>query len=355
MRDELHELVNKRQAVTAKDVAAHFSMWDELEFAQPEAHYMQSSAWAATRADTSWPVSRMVISSGNAQLPLQIFSRTVPGLGRLHYAPQICNVTPALVPALTKTIQANYARGLVFKLELYQERSDELLAAFKKAGWKVGNSVQYRDTVISDITGSEEEAFLRIKKRARYEVRVAQRNNVRIEAVEPTPKNMQQLYHLMTVTSKRSGAFFRSQAYLEKYWKAFHEAGQGNIYFAWHEKDLLASAYSINYGVRGWYKDGGSIREKSELFAPRLLQWEIIKDFRAKGVKYYDYSGVPSPKEAEHSHMKGLYVFKTGFSANLTEYMPALELPLNPMYKLWPKAEPQFLRAYSGFKHDFWY
>ena len=89
--------------------------------------------------------------------------------------------------------------------------------------------------------------------------------------------------------------------------------------------------------------------------APRLLQWEIIKDLRHQGVTKYDFSGVPSPEEAAASHMKGLYVFKTGFSNDLTAYMPALELPLGPLYKLWPKAEPQFLRLYSGFKKDFWY
>ena len=117
--------------------------------------------------------------------------------------------------------------------------------------------------MVADISGSEDEAFLRIKKRARYEARVALRNNVRVEKVALTAENMNHLHHQMRVTSERSGAYFRSRPYLERYWKAFHEAGQGDIYLAWHEKDLLASAYAIHYGSRGWYKDGGSLREKS--------------------------------------------------------------------------------------------
>ncbi len=351
-----HKLAGKRKAITAQEYTPDEQSWDNLLLDQGGTpHYMQSSAWGESKAHSQWPVSRLVVHLNDRVLPIQVFSRTVPGLGRLHYAPEVSGITKASIPAVTTQILSQYNKGMVFKLELYQPYDDDLIEAFQKNGWLRANSVQHRDTVIVDLSGSEEDLFARLKKRARYEVRVAQRNNVRVEKVEINQDRLNLLAELMGITAKRSGAFFRKDTYTNKYWHAFARRNQGSLYFAWHDMDLLAGAYVASYGKNAWYKDGGSVRHKSNLMGPRYLQWEIMRDLQSQAVKQYDLSGIPATEDVEKSSMKGLYVFKTGFSNESVKLMPAMELPLSKRHQLWPKAEQHFLRLYSGFRKDFWY
>lgn len=345
----------KRKAITAQEYTEEEKAWDEAVLSLGGTpHYMQSSAWGQSKARSQWPVSRLAVGVHNQKLPVQVFSRSVPGFGRLHYAPEVSSVTKNTIPSLTNEIQNNY-KGMAFKLELYQQYDENLIEAFQKNGWVRANSVQHRTSVIINLNGTEEELFASMKKRARYEVRVAERNKVRVEKVEITQKRLNILAELMGITAKRSGAFFRKDSYTNRYWHSFNNAGLGSLYFAWHDMDLLAGAYVVNYGPTAWYKDGGSVRHKSNLMGPRYLQWEIMRDLQSQGLKYYDLSGIPATEDVEKSSMKGLYVFKTGFSNESVKFMPAMELPLSKRHQLWPKAEHHFLRLYSGFRKDFWY
>ena len=329
--------------------------WDQLVLNfSGRAHYMQSSSWGESKAKNLWPYLRLIASSKQTKIAIQLFTRIVPGLGMLYYAPEVSGIDSKLVPEITKEIKSKYKNGLAFKLELYQDYSKSLIDSFIANGWVVGNSVQPRDTVIVDLNGTEDEVFARMKKRARYETRVAQRNNVKVEKLEVTQERLDKLMSLIDVTAERSGAFFRNRTYANNYQKTFAKYGQGNLYFAWHDKDLLAAAYVINFGKSAWYKDGGSVRLKSNFMAPRLLQWEIMRDLQKTGVVRYDLSGIPATDELETSSMKGLHTFKTGFCEETSKLMPALELPLSMRYKFWPKLERQFLRLYSGLKKDFW-
>lgn len=317
---------------------------------------MQSSGWGESKSGSNWPVSRFVADISGKKQPVQIFSRTVPGLGRLHYSPELSGIDEADIPGLTKQLREQYGkRSLALKVELYQPYSEDLINAFKKSGWVQGNSVQHRSSVIADLSGTEDEMFARLKKRARYESRVGQRSGVKVEKVEINQENLDKLWSLMQATAQRSGAFFRKNEYNSRYWKSFNQAGQASLFLAWHEEDLLAGAFVIEYGKTAWYKDGGSVREKSNLMAPRYLQWEIMKDLHKRGFKHYDLSGIPAENERHTSSMKGLYTFKTGFSNETVQFMPAMELKFSKRYPLWPKAEHQFLRLYSGLRKDFWY
>lgn len=352
----VQRLMQQRASITTTVRTEEEEAWDKLVLQHlPGSHFMQSSAWGVSKARSQWPLSRFIAYSDNDIIPMQVFSRTIPGLGRLYYAPGVSHIQSNQIRHITSQIRQQYKRGMVFKLELYQPQDEQLISAFLENGWQRAHSVQHRNTVIVNLGDSEERLLMSYKKRARYEVRIAQRNGVVVEKCTPTPDKMSLLATLMDITAKRSGAFFRKNTYTNRYWDAFGQAGQGALYFVRHEADVLAGAYVITYGDRAWYKDGGSVRHKVQLMGPRLLQWEIMRDLQRQGIKSYDLSGIPAESERETSSMQGLYVFKTGFSKETTTLMPALELPLGKRYSVWPKTEPQFLRFYSGFRRDFWY
>ncbi|MCX7521182.1 peptidoglycan bridge formation glycyltransferase FemA/FemB family protein [Microbacterium sp. STN6] len=331
------------------------SGWDDEVLAlQGDAHFMQSEAWAATKQATPWALSR--IAADASPLPVQLFTRRVPAFGSLVHAPRVAGVRAEHVPELTRALRQAASRGaFAVKLEFFQHDDDALFAAFEENGWMRTLASQYRHAVSLDITGSEDEVLGRFKKRARYEVRAAERGGVEVKRVPLTSENVDTMVSLVNTTKDRTGAFFRHRGYLERAWRAFAERGQGDLYFASHEGEILAGAFVFSFGRTAWYKDGGSVRSKPKLMAPRFLQWEIMRDLRARGIERYELGNIPDPDAVEGSSTAGLFRFKTGFSDETVRYLPAVELPLKDRQGFWHTQEKNWLRVYSRARRDYWY
>lgn len=309
-------------------------------------HYMQSQLWADVKQRFGWKYAE---HDG-----LIIYSRSIPGVGKLLYAPGVTNVSdPAL---FTEVIKRHAGKAFGARLELNQVHNEELLEQFRQAGWKMSQKhVQYRHTVTVDLSQKEDDIWMSFKSRGRYEVLQAQKFGVVIEEAEPTDANLQKMYDLMKVTSTRNKFYIRDLKFSMYYWKAFAQKGQLKLFFAKHEDDVLAGAVILTNGELAWYKDGGSVRVKSNMMAARLLQWEAMKNLKKDCITTYDLGGIPAPESHQDSSMRGIYVFKTAYSKESVELMPTLELPLSKRYKLWPKAEKQWLRAYNLFAHNLWW
>ncbi|MDB5182958.1 MAG: hypothetical protein JWO47_742 [Candidatus Saccharibacteria bacterium] len=319
-------------------------------------HYMQTDAWAAVKADYGWPSDSLTCELVNSGI-LRIYKRSVPGVGKLFYSPGVAGITALSAPMFTQQLKKQYKRrGFGVRLELNQAFDDELLTSLKQAGWRKAQShVQYRDTIVVDLSQSEDDVWMSLKSRGRYEILQAQKFGVEALEVEPTDENLNKMYDLLQTTSTRNKFYIRDKKFTMDYWRQFSEKGMLRLFFATHEGDLLAGATIIVNKDQAWYKEGGSVRDKSHMMAARSLQWEVMKALKKAGVMTYDLGGIPAPSSQQTSSMHGIYVFKSAFSKQTVELMPTLELPLSVRYKLWPKAEKQWLRAYNLFAHSLWW
>lgn len=214
-------------------------------------------------------------------------------------------------------------------------------------------------TVIVDLSRTEEDIIGSFKQKTRYNVRLAEKKGVKVTAADPTPANLEQMYALMHATSERAGFYLRSRDYFKHFWWEHAKAGSGQLFFAEYEGKVLAGAFVTYLGKNALYKDGGSTREHSELQAPYLLQWEIMRWLKGKKVKNYDLHGTPpsgSLEDPSHS-LHTLVRFKTGFSQEVTDFPGTLDLVLKPyLYQLWNLAGE---RVHSGYwrrtKKDLFY
>ncbi len=318
-------------------------------------HYMQTDTWAAVKQAYGWRYKKSPLAVHGLD-EVGIYSRAVPGLGRLYYVPNLDGVTLENAADFSGQIRQAVSNGFAIKLELYQPYDEQLLAALEKAGWrKARKHVQYRHTVQVDLKPDEQAILAGFKKRCRYEIKKSQSMGVVVEEAKPTDGNLQAMYELMQATSRRNKFYIRDNKFTMQYWQAFREKGSLRLFFARHQGDTLAGAVVLIHGDKAWYKDGGSVRTKASHLAPRLLQWEIMRALKAGGVKTYDLGGIPDPASYESSSMPGIYVFKAGYAREAVRFMPALELPLSRRHKLWPKAEPQWLRIYNLFAGNLWY
>ena len=285
------------------------------------------------------------------------YKRVVPGVGKLEYIPGLQGVRSSNAKSITDQLRKQFKnKAFGIRLELNQPHEEKLLDDLKKLGWKTTQKhVQYRHTVHVDLSKSENDIWMSFKSRGRYEVLQAQKFGVEVEEAELNENNFSKMYKLMSVTSDRNKFYIRDAKFTHAYWSTFAERGQLKLFFAKHKDDILAGAVVLTSGDLAWYKDGGSVREKSNMMAARLLQWEAMKSLKRDGIKLYDLGGIPAPESHQTSSMGGIYVFKTAYSKDTVELMPTVELPLSRRYALWPKAEKQWLRVYNLFAHNLWW
>lgn len=327
--------------------------WDERVFASHSApHFMQSLTWAQVRAGGPWAVGTVELGSA-AELPALVFEREAPGAGPLRHIPRLTGVTAEAVPALTERVVAARGDAFATKVEIYQLRDADLEAAFTEAGWRPTRASQYRFAVVVDLSEGADAALARMKKRARAEIRVGERNGVEVDRVDVGGPDTEEMLALVRATEERSGAFFRRDDYLRSVWSGFAADGRGHLYLARYEGRVVAGAFVVRYGRRAWYKDGGSSREFPNLMASRFVQWRIMQDLANEGVLDYDLGHVPPP-EAEQSSDRGILTFKIAF-APVIEYQPAYLLPHTEEAEAWRTGEARFLADYRTRTGDYWY
>lgn len=314
---------------------------------------MQTETWVAIKKTYGWNSDTLKIKDTD----VISYKRMIPGLGKLAYIPGLAGLNTVDIADFTHIIKDTYKRGVfAARLELNEPYNEPLLAEFKKSGWKHANShVQYRHTIVIDLTKALDDIWMNFKSRGRYEVLQAQKAGVEIKDIELTDDNLNKMYDLMQITSTRNKFFIRDKQFTMDYWRAFGDVGKLKLFFAYHNSELLAGTVVILIGTSAWNKDGGSTRDKANLMAPRLMQWEIMKKLKREGVSTYDLGGIPSPDSYSSSTIPGIYIFKSAFSKDTHTLMPTLELPLNAKYSLWPKAEKQWLRVYNLFAHNLWW
>ena len=337
---------------------AEISVWDDLVQANPDGgNVLQSRAFIEFKARHGWVARYYIYELTVGQLAVAYLERKIPGLGMMWYAAKSPGVVTADQLAEWATASSKLSEPFMIKLEPEIERGlvlelDHHVANSKQ--WvlvKAPRDIQYNtNTVIVDLNPLEDEIIASLKQKTRYNVRLAEKKGVTVEAVGCTPDNLRTMYGLMQSTQARAGFFLRDYEYFRDFWTSHAEAGRGQLFFASYQGKVLAGDFVTYLGTKGLYKDGGSTREHNEVQAPYLLQWEVIRWLKAHGVTEYDLHGTPPAEDIENPKhpLAGLARFKTGFSPNVVEYIGTYDLVLSSArYRVWTGIGERIAASYS--------
>ncbi|MBI4034356.1 peptidoglycan bridge formation glycyltransferase FemA/FemB family protein [Candidatus Saccharibacteria bacterium] len=316
-------------------------------------HFLQSAEWAEALKQTAWRPNLTEVKVGQGSYRLNLHSRSVPLIGRIYQATKLARLQPAQARAFTQGLRRQAESGVAIKIDLDQPFDEKLHQSLLKQGWLRTPSMQYQETVLIDLTRSREELLKSFKKRARWELNAGLRRGVKVEKAALTDEHMAIAYELLRSTYERAHFQTRSRAFTENYWRAFAASGQGSLYFAKLDNQLLAAAFIIHIGDRAYYKDGASVRLKPDVFASRVMQWQIMQDLKEQGIKTYDLCGVSTNNTSD---LKGVTLFKTGFGEPV-RLQWGYELPLSSWrYNLWKQLiEPVVLKYSATIRRELWY
>jgi lipid II:glycine glycyltransferase (peptidoglycan interpeptide bridge formation enzyme) len=335
--------------------------WDELIVANPDGgQILQTRAWGEFKRSWGWRPTYWIAAAGDTEVAVLFLRRRIWGFGDLWYAPKGPGVrdTGTLVALLSD--RQPMADAFLVKVEPEIEESAADAGALRRAGLrKAVTDVQMsRSTIVVDLDRDEDALLASFKPKCRYNTRLASRRGVEVTAVPMTDANIATMYSLMAATRERAGFFLRSERYFRGYWELQAASGQAQLFFASWQGQVLAGVFATYVGRHAWYKDGGSIKEHSELMAPHLLQWEVMRWLRERGVRSYDLVAVPHSSALAEGHpLYGLYRFKSGFNETITDFTGTWDLPLRlRAYAAWQRwGEAAAQRVNRRLHHDLMY
>lgn len=344
-------------------------LWDALvrSFAYP--HVLQSWTWGEHKAEFGWSAERLAWSQDN-QTPdscALVLTRTSQLLGR-HLSVLYVPKGPLLdwsdptsrsrvLGALERKARASSCVLVRIDPDLPQaygrpgsddSRPDpvgqETIPILRERGWRPSpEAVQFRNTMIVDLTRGAENILADMKQKTRYNVRLAARRGVEIR--RGGPADLESLYQMYAETSLRDGFVIRDREYYMSVWKRFIRAGIAEPIIAEVGGEAIAAVIPFAFGHKAWYLYGMSTDAHREKMPNYLLQWEAIQWALERGCTEYDLWGAPD-EFSQADPLWGVYRFKRGFGARIVQTIGPWDWTPSPLlYTLYTRIMPMLLKV----------
>lgn len=204
------------------------------------------------------------------------------------------------------------------------------MAFLKKLGFRNApiHNMDAENAWVLDLEKNEETLLSEMRKTTRYLVKKAQKMPLEILQTKDS-KDFEDFNVLYTITSKRHN--FVPHRGMREELRVFGKDDEAVLFFAKYEGKIIAGAIIIFYGDQAIYHHAASDDAFRDIPAPYLLQWEIIKEAKKRGKKWYNFWGVIPENKPKHP-WKGLTLFKMGFGGQRVDAIHAQDLPLRLGY-----------------------
>lgn len=186
-------------------------------------------------------------------------------------------------------------------------------------------------SLVIDLSLTEEEILEQMKPKGRYNIKVAEKHEVKVEI----SADVETFYHLLKKTGERDDFGIHDIKYYQNLLGAMGQNAQ--LLMARYEDRVVAGGIFVYLDEWGIYYYGASDHHYRKVMAPYLLQWEAIKEAKKRGCKFYDFLGIAPEGAVKHPWL-GVTQFKGKFGGEVVDYPKARDLVLRPfwyqLYKL---------------------
>lgn len=344
--------------------------WNELISQLPGGHILQTTQWARLKEDVGWRPEPWIWRNVQGQpvaaaMVLQrSLSQTFP-FNHLNilYVPKgpilDWSNLPLAEQVLTDLEQIARERKAIFiKIdpdvwlgtgepgtaeEIPDPTGLKVLLSLETLGWRESpEQIQFKNTVMLDLSASEASLLAAMKQKTRYNINLAVRKGVSIRLGEE--KDFPMLYRMYAETSLRDGFIIRDEAYYTRVWREMLAAGMAQPFVAEVEGEEVAALVLFLFAGRAYYFYGMSRDRHRDKMPNYLLQWEAIRYAKARGCQVYDFWGAPNQFNGSDS-MSGVYRFKRGLGGTLWRGCGAVDRVIWPAgYALYTRVLPEILQ-----------
>jgi lipid II:glycine glycyltransferase (peptidoglycan interpeptide bridge formation enzyme) len=351
--------------------------WNELIASLPLAHLLQTWEWSQVKAKYGWQAMPFVWQAAMAKpvAAAMVLKRRFPVGG---FAKKMCVLyipkgplmdwdDAALRARVLDDLQAFAKRqGAIFvkvdpdvALGAGVPRTEEAVefnggqearSELTLRGWKFSqDQIQFRNTVLIDLSPSEDETLRRMKQKTRYNIRLAKKKGVtvRVGTVDDLPL----LYRMYAETSLRDGFLIREEGYYQTVWRNFMSVPLSTFSLQPFSEPLIAEVDGQTVGAvsmfyfagQAIYLFGMSRDEHREKMPNYLLQWEALRRAKTLGCQIYNLWGAPNEFD-ESDELWGVFRFKEGLGGYVLRTIGAWDFTPNPiLYKMFTEVLPHVM------------
>lgn len=343
--------------------------WNALVASLPGAHVLQTWEWGQVKARIGWQPLPYVWRDAQGQevAAALVLQRTLPVGGfaaplRMLYAPKgpLCDWGNAALRRQVLDDLRRLARqqgaffvkidpdaplgtGVPGQADASADPVGQaLMGDLHDGGWRFSSEqVQFRNTVLIDLSPDLDTLLANMKQKTRYNVRLAQRKGVSVR--QGGVADIPTLYRMYAETSVRDGFVIRDEAYYRVVWTTFFQGGLAEPLIAEVDGEAAAAIVLFRFAGRAWYIYGMSRDSHREKMPNYLLQWEAMRRAKASGCLVYDLWGAPDEFN-ENDPLWNVYRFKEGLGGKVVRYLGAWDLPTQPwLYRLYTQTVPRLL------------
>jgi peptidoglycan pentaglycine glycine transferase (the first glycine) len=320
------------------------SRWDRALAALPLAHVLQRWDWGDFKSRWGWQPTRLLFErEGQPLAAAQVLRRRLPrtplSVSYVPKGPALDYGDVSLLETVLATLEgyARRRRSIFVKIDPDvclgagpddappRAEAGAVLQALSARGWRPSaEQIQFKNTVVVDLTADEAGLLAAMKPKTRYNVGLASRRGVSVRAGdEPDLPAFYDLYH---ETARRDGFLIRPPAYYLDVWAQALLNGWARLLLAEVEGEAVAGLMLFLFGRTAWYMYGASSDRQRHLMPNALLQWEAMRTAKQAGCTRYDMWGAPDRFD-EGDSMWGVYRFKTGFGGETVRGLGAFDFP----------------------------
>lgn len=294
-------------------------------------HVIQSWEWGEFRKQMGLPVLRYgLYKNGKLQVAFQLTLHHIPFTKKfVCYLPKGPYPDKDLAQALKKIGHENNCAFI--KIESHVEVPSskfQVPSDFIKSSKPLFTKYNF----IIDLTKSEEELLKSMYPKTRYNIKVAQKHEVKIE--ERDDDEAFEIYlKLYFETTKRQGYYGHNEHYHRMVWQTLKDADMAGLLIAFYKHQPLTAWILLNFKDTLYYPYGGSSKNHPEVMANNLVAWEAIKLGKKMGLKKFDMWGALGPNANTSDSWYGFHRFKQGYGGQLVEYIGTYDLVFDyPLY-----------------------
>lgn len=250
-----------------------------------------------------------------------------------------------MLPALEKI--GREQKTIFFRIEPNISSGDLAAPEFKGLRFKSLNlrpasrPFFYQQTFLIDLTKSDSELLALMKPKTRYNLRLAQRQGVKISE-DNSDQVFSEYLRLLKETTQRQGFFAHTEEYHRQMWQALRPTGIARLLKAEYQGQILAVWILFHWQNILYYPYGASSSWYRHFMASNLMMWEAMKLGKKLGCQTFDLWGClgggadPSPRHPWY----GFHRFKEGYGGRLVKFIGSFDLVLQPgFYRLYNFAD----------------
>ena len=330
--------------IITKDNTQAVAEMERFAASHANAHFLQQPRWAQVKDHWQWR-GILAYEEGVPVGVMSVLIRPLPLGFSLMYAPRgpVCDRSdPCVMAALLSGADAVAEEVKALELLLDPDEPDgnrsfrEMMEA-----WDFGEredpgfgNIQAQHVFRLFLRGHTEESLLaQLSQKTRYNLRLAQRKGVQIQAYpgnRRVPEDALEAFScIMEQTGQRDHFIPRKRSYYKKVMEVMGE--DAVLYLAVLDGEPIAGTIGLFTGGKSWYLYGASADAHRDAMPNYLLQWQMICTGLERGCVFYDLRGVPR-EMIEGDSLQGLYRFKKGFGGTFCKFTGLFVRRYRPLF-----------------------